>query len=163
MTDQLIVTTPNIVKRKVKQEEPTTQWLTFRLDNALFAIKVLHILEVLPSVDVTPVPGSSCHILGISNLRGSMLTLVNTKSVLGLDKSVLNQEKKVIVVEIDEETVIGFIVDNIDEIINVVDSTIESAPRSVDERQLGCYHGVVYTEDTELVILVNILALNFTE
>ncbi|MCG8317547.1 MAG: chemotaxis protein CheW, partial [Pseudomonadales bacterium] len=55
-------------------DDPVIQWVTFRLAGETYGINVMQVQEVLRYTEIAPVPGASPHVLGIINLRGSVVT-----------------------------------------------------------------------------------------
>ena len=70
---------------RAQQEEIVYhQWATFRVDNELYGIDVMKVKEVLRFTEITPVPGADAAILGIINLRGNVVTVIDTRRLFGL-------------------------------------------------------------------------------
>ena len=104
-------------KRKTQQEEVIYhQWATFRVDNERFGIDVMRVKEVLRYSDITPVPGSDHSILGILNLRGNVVTVIDTRTLFQLSRVEADDSTRVIVVELSEHEVIRLVVDAVDEV-----------------------------------------------
>ena len=68
-------------------EDPILQWVTFRLDNETYGINVMQVQEVLRYTEIAPVPGAPSYVLGIINLRGNVVTVIDTRQRFGLDSS----------------------------------------------------------------------------
>jgi purine-binding chemotaxis protein CheW len=60
------------------------RWVTFRLDNELYGINVLQVQEVLRYTEIVPVPGAPEFVLGIINLRGNVVTVIDTRKCFAL-------------------------------------------------------------------------------
>ena len=65
-------------------EDPILQWVTFRLDNESYGINVMQVQEVLRYTEIAPVPGAPSYVLGIINLRGNVVTVIDTRQRFGL-------------------------------------------------------------------------------
>ena len=65
-------------------EDPILQWVTFRLDNETYGINVMQVQEVLRYTEIAPVPGAPAYVLGIINLRGNVVTVIDTRQRFGL-------------------------------------------------------------------------------
>ena len=59
-------------------EDPVLQWVTFRLENESYGINVMQVQEVLRYSEIAPVPGAPPYVLGIINLRGNVVTVIDT-------------------------------------------------------------------------------------
>ena len=65
-------------------EDPILQWVTFKLDNETYGINVMQVQEVLRYTEIAPVPGAPSYVLGIINLRGNVVTVIDTRQRFGL-------------------------------------------------------------------------------
>ena len=61
-----------------KQNDPIMQWVTFRLGDEKYGINVMQVQEVLRITEIAPVPGALPYVLGIINLRGNVVTVIDT-------------------------------------------------------------------------------------
>lgn len=68
-------------------DDPMLQWVTFRLDNETYGINVMQVQEVLRYSEIAPVPGAPSYVLGIINLRGNVVTVIDTRQRFGLDSA----------------------------------------------------------------------------
>ena len=71
-------------KRNLAQniaEDEVLQWVTFQLDRETYGINVMQVQEVLRYTDIAPVPGAPDFVLGIINLRGNVVTVIDNLDV----------------------------------------------------------------------------------
>ncbi|GGO77117.1 chemotaxis protein CheW [Marinobacterium nitratireducens] len=130
------------------------QWATFKVDDELFGIDVMQVKEVLRFSEITPVPGAEHFILGIINLRGNVVTVIDTRRLFGLPDTDVSDETRVIVVEFNDQEVIGLVVDSVDEVINLPQNEVERAPNvSGDETSRRFVQGVCYHNDLLIILL----------
>ena len=66
-------------------DDPVLQWVTFRLAGETYGINVMQVQEVLRHSDIAPVPGAPPYVLGIINLRGNVVTVIDTRNRFGLE------------------------------------------------------------------------------
>ena len=67
-------------KRNIAQnlaEDEVLQWVTFQLENETYGINVMQVQEVLRYTEIAPVPGAPEYVLGIINLRGNVVTVID--------------------------------------------------------------------------------------
>jgi purine-binding chemotaxis protein CheW len=116
----------------MKIENQTKAYLTFALGKEKFALPVDHVQEVVELEQITKVPHAPEYMLGIINLRGRVLPLLDTKQKLGLPKSEATQKSRVLVLDIqgddDKSLQIGAMVDVAKEVIELAPSEIQEAP-----------------------------------
>lgn len=107
-------------------------YLTFALGSEKFAIKVDHVQEVVEFGQFTKVPHAPAYMLGIINLRGRVLPLLDTKLKLGLQATERTQKSRIMVLDIqmsdDKSLQIGAMVDIAREVVEISDSEIQEAP-----------------------------------
>ncbi|MGM0434465.1 chemotaxis protein CheW [Halovibrio salipaludis] len=133
-------------------DDPVLQYVTFRLADETYGLNVMQIQEVLRYTEIAPVPGAPDYVLGIINLRGNVVTVIDTRRRFGLPDGEVTDSTRIVVLEAEEQ-VIGIMVDAVAEVIYIRQSEIESAPNVGNEESARFIHGVCNREG-ELVILV---------
>ncbi|MDY6941617.1 MAG: chemotaxis protein CheW [Pseudomonadota bacterium] len=128
--------------------------VTFRLDDEVYGVDVMHVKEVLRYTEIAPVPGSPNYVLGIINLRGNVVTVIDTRTRFGLVAEDPDEMTRIVVMEANDQ-VIGFMVDSISEVRDIPISIIEGAPHLGNEETSAYIEGVASVND-ELVILVDL-------
>ncbi len=127
--------------------------VSFTLGEETYAINAARVNEVLRYTEVTPVPGAPAFILGIINLRGNVVTVINGRGVFGLSNHAISEHSRIIVVEI-EDFALGVVVDRVSAIVDLNAEEIETPPATGDESGARFIQGV-YNENDELLILVD--------
>jgi purine-binding chemotaxis protein CheW len=134
--------------------DPLTQWVTFMLAGEKYGINVMQVREVLRDIEIAPVPGAPGFVLGIINLRGNVVTVVDTRSRFGLPSSEASTESRIIIIE-NNDQILGLLVDNIAEVADILQSQIELTP-NVGNDDSSKYIQGVHSKDGELLILVSV-------
>ena len=133
-------------------DDPVLQYVTFRLADETYGLNVMQIQEVLRYTEIAPVPGAPDYVLGIINLRGNVVTVIDTRCRFGLPEAEITDATRIVVLEADTQ-VIGILVDAVAEVIYIRESEIETAPNVGNEESARFIQGVCKREN-ELVILV---------
>jgi purine-binding chemotaxis protein CheW len=110
----------------------TSQYLTFKLDNEIYAMDITTVREVLDITQITKVPQMPDFMCGVINLRGSVVPVVDLRLKFGLEKAASVREACIVIIEIildDEETVLGILVDSVQEVISLEPEQIDPPPR----------------------------------
>ncbi|EIM63863.1 chemotaxis protein CheW [Desulfobacter postgatei] len=110
----------------------TSQYLTFKLDNEIYAMDITTVREVLDITQITKVPQMPDFMCGVINLRGSVVPVVDLRLKFGLEKAASVREACIVIIEIvldDEETVLGILVDSVQEVITLEPEQIDPPPR----------------------------------
>jgi len=121
------------------------QICTFNIGDALCGININNVQEISKDLDMTEVPLAPAYILGIKNLRGGIVTVIDLGEKLGLGSSKVSPDTRIIIVDWHEEF-IGLLVDNISNILTANLDNIEDSPSNVKGMQDKYFEGVVNTE-----------------
>jgi purine-binding chemotaxis protein CheW len=100
---------------------------TFHIGDAVLGITILDVQEINKEFEITKVPKSSDHIEGVMNLRGRIVTVLNTEKILGLPNARNDKGNRIIIVDSKGEY-IGLIADIIGDVVLADDSDIEAPP-----------------------------------
>ena len=133
-------------------EDPLVQWVTFVLHNETYGIEVLHVQEVLKINEITPVPGSPDFVLGVINLRGNVVTVVDIRKRFGLPPLKASESSRIIIIESGEQ-VVGILVDRVTEVVHLQVSEIERVPNMRSEDQARYIQGVSNTDEGLLILI----------
>ncbi|MCA8967500.1 MAG: chemotaxis protein CheW, partial [Planctomycetes bacterium] len=88
-----------------EQPDELLRWVTFRLADEGYGINVMQVQEVLRITDVAPVPGAPHFVLGIINLRGNVVTVLDMRKLLGLMPGEVTEQSRIMVIESGKVTV----------------------------------------------------------
>ncbi|WP_207062452.1 chemotaxis protein CheW [Motiliproteus sp. SC1-56] len=138
-------------------EDPVLQWVTFRLAEETYGINVMQVQEVLRYTEVAPVPGAPAYVLGIINLRGNVVTVIDTRQRFGLPATEVTDHSRIVVIEVGGQ-VVGILVDAVSEVVYLNQSEIEQAPNVGTEESAKFIQGVCH-KDNRLLILVDLQKL----
>ncbi|CAE6908903.1 chemotaxis protein CheW [Vibrio alginolyticus] len=141
------------VKKDVTNDE-VLQWVTFQLEEETYGINVMQVREVLRYTEIAPVPGAPDYVLGIINLRGNVVTVIDTRSRFGLMEGEVTDNTRIIVIE-SERQVIGILVDSVAEVVYLRSSEIDTTP-SVGTDESAKFIQGVSNRDGKLLILVDL-------
>lgn len=135
-------------------DDQVLQWATFRLGHELYGINVMQVREVLRYTEITPVPGAPIFVLGIINLRGNVVTVVDTRERFGLSQGEITEHSRIVIIEVASQ-VVGLLVDSVAEVVYLSHSEIESTPNVGNDDSAKYIQGVCNKKD-ELLILVEL-------
>jgi purine-binding chemotaxis protein CheW len=136
------------------QKDQEIQWVTFRLDKEVYGIEVMQVQEVLRVTEITPVPGAPDYILGIINLRGNVVTVLDTRKRFGLPPKEIEDPSRIVIIE-SADQVVGMLVDSVAEVVYLRYSEIESSPNVGNEESSRFIQGV-HSRNDSLLILVDV-------
>jgi purine-binding chemotaxis protein CheW len=140
------------IKASKGTEDPVLQWVTFRLEDEVYGVNVMQVQEVLRHTEIAPVPGAPSYVLGIINLRGNVVTVIDTRQRFGLPASDVTDNTRIIVMEVDSQ-VIGILVDAVSEVVYLHQSEIEKAPNVGTDDSAKFIQGVCHKDDRLLILV----------
>ncbi|PCJ21952.1 MAG: chemotaxis protein CheW [Gammaproteobacteria bacterium] len=135
-------------------DDPILQWVTFRLDDETYGINVMQVQEVLRYTEIAPVPGAPIYVLGIINLRGNVVTVIDTRQRFGLKVDEVTDNTRIVIIEAEGQ-VVGILVDSVSEVVYLRQSEIETTPSVGNEESAKFIQGVC-NKNGELLILVEL-------
>jgi purine-binding chemotaxis protein CheW len=138
-------------------KKESNAYLTFALGEEKFAIPVDHVQEVVEFGQVTKVPGAPPYMMGVINLRGRVLPLLDTKQKLGLPATERTQKSRIMVLDIhagDNRNVqLGAVVDIAREVVEIADDEIEEAPEVQNLKNAAPITGMVNNQGDITMIM----------
>ncbi|MDH3354445.1 MAG: chemotaxis protein CheW [Chromatiales bacterium] len=134
-------------------DDVASRWVTFTLADEMYGIEVMQIREVLRSPEISPVPGAPSYVLGIINLRGNVVAIVDTRSRFGLPPHEVDDSSRIIILEA-KDYMIGFLVDSVSEVAELRSAAVEPAPDTGSHGGAKYISGL-YNRDDGLLILID--------
>ncbi len=132
--------------------DPIIQLVTFRLQDETYGINVMHVQEVLRITEIAPVPGAPDYVLGIINLRGNVVTVIDTRLRFGLPDDEPTDSSRIVIIESDKQ-VVGIMVDAVAEVVELKESQIDSAPNVGNEESSRYIQGIATMEKGLLIVV----------
>ena len=127
---------------------------TFYIGDALCGMDILKIQEINKLMQMTKVPQAPDYVLGILNLRGQIVTIIDLGRKLGLGKTDITQDPRNIIVN-SAGGHVGLLVRKISDVVSVDMDKRESAPANMRGIQ-GEYFNGVYKAETNLIGILNV-------
>jgi purine-binding chemotaxis protein CheW len=134
----------------------TRQYLTFQLDDEVFAIDVANVREILEFNSVTRVPKSPEYMRGVINLRGSVVPVFDMRLKFGMTGTERTINTCIVVVEVSyegEDIIIGALVDSVQEVFELEADQIEPAPKIGTHLRTEFIRGMGKRDETFIIIL----------
>ncbi len=132
------------------------QYLTFVLEDELFALNIGSVREVLELTSITKVPRTPEFIRGVINLRGRAVPVVDLRMKFGMGETRRTVNTCIIIVEVEldgEATVLGALADSVQEVYEMESSQIEPPPRMGTRIKSEFITGMGKSGDRFIVIL----------
>ncbi len=104
------------------------KYLTFGLDGEEYGFEIKKVREIIGVMATTAVPGMPDYVLGVINLRGKVIPVVNLRLKFGMDRAEATSETCIVVVDV-RGTQTGVVVDRVSEVLDIRGEDIEDAPQ----------------------------------
>ncbi|MET0254768.1 MAG: chemotaxis protein CheW [Luteibacter sp.] len=142
------------------QRDGRGAWLGFSLKGQRYAVALASVREVIRPGDITPVPGGPEDVLGIVNLRGQIVPVLDGRRRFGLDGAIEpgSEDAQRVIVFDDAGTVVGMRIDVIGDMLQFDASDVDPPPPGRASRRDDPVTGVI-TRDDGFIALVDVARL----
>ncbi len=134
------------------EPEVTERWVSFQLGEQTFGLDVLGVQEVLRMNSPAPVPGAPRLCLGVINLRGHIVPVLDLRRLLSMADEPDSEDTRLLIVDHLSDAV-ALRVDRVGEVLNLAQSSIDEAPRVGDRLTPEQVRGVVRRGSRVLILL----------
>lgn len=110
---------------EAQDQGPLSRWVNFTVDDETYALNVLDVQEVLRDAEITPIPGAPDAIIGIINLRGNVVTVVDARTFFGLEEKAWDENSRIMVIEVASGEIVGLVVDSVAEVIALPQTVVD--------------------------------------
>lgn len=132
----------------------TAHLVCFQMGKETFGVDIFAVREIVRVQEITKVPGAPEFVLGVINLRGRVISVVDLGQQLGLDRTEVTPSSRILVIQLDGISV-GFLVDAATSVIKVSADVIDSRPEMIGGVKAEFLEGVAKLEG-RLAILLNL-------
>lgn len=112
----------------VEEDTLKDKYLTFLTDNQYFGIPIADVVQIVGVQEITPVPEFPTYAKGVINLRGNIIPIIDVRLRLHKNEAEYNERTCIIVADI-KGIYVGFIIDEVSEVINIEKENISAPPR----------------------------------
>lgn len=138
------------------------QFVIFNINGENFGVGITQVKEIIKPMEIYKVPNTPKYIEGLINLRGKVHTVFNLRKKFNLPSIEFDENTKIIIVGVNS-MMIGFIVDEVDEIVRVDDEDIETTPQAITSDNSKYVTGVAKINEKIILILDLSKALSLKE
>lgn len=147
-------------------DDPVAQYLTFLLDEEVFAMDIRSVREIIQYEAMTPVPLMPDFVRGILNLRGAVVPVIDIKARFGWPQGRIGKKTCIVIFAATHESEradLGVLVDSVSEVIDVWPNQIEPAPQFGGIIQRDFIQGVGKVDGRFIVLLESERVLNIDD
>lgn len=128
------------------------QNVIFKIDNVEYGIDILKVNEIVRLQSITKLPNTPEYVEGITNLRGSVIPIINLRTKFELPKKENDDETRIIVVNLKDKS-LGIIVDEVAEVVTVNDEQIDKTAAISNQISDEYVYGVAKLENRLIILL----------
>jgi len=128
------------------------QYVTFGIGKEVYGISIDIVVEIIKMTEITKLPRTQEFVEGIINLRGRIIPIIDMKKQFFLGKHHLRDENRIIVVDINDETV-GLIVEEVHEVLSLDEANIEKVQGTQLLKDTGLIKGIGKWQEKLIIII----------
>jgi len=131
------------------------RYMTFNIDSEEYGLEISSVKEIIEMVPITRVPDSPDYVEGIINLRGDIIGVLDVRKRFSKIPKPYDAQTCIIVVE-HEEYVLGLIVDSVNEVATIAESSIAAPPNAKLNHYNQYIRNIGRINDNEVVLLLDL-------
>ena len=143
-----------LMTEESKNDTQDSRYLSFSLGTEEFGVPLVVVREVIGVPECTPLPFTSQHVMGIMNLRGQVITVIDLRKRLGTETRELSPESAVIICE-SGSIRIGLMVDSVNAVINAKSDEIGHKPE-IEKSTKTEFIASVFRRGNNLVLFLDV-------
>ncbi len=129
-----------------------TQLVVFKLENEFYGVNIDSVESIIKMQAITVVPQAPEYVEGVTNLRGTVLPVIDLRKRFGLEHAAFSKDSRIIVVTADHIKV-GMIVDAVSEVLEMAQDSIEPPPSIATTLSSAFITGIAKTGDLLVILL----------
>lgn len=144
----------NLLEEAKKEMEG--KWLSFWLDGQLYGVSIVGVEQIVSMQPVVEMPEYPAYAKGIINLRGAVIPVIDLRKRLGKPETVYTDHTCIIINSVEGER-LGFIVDEVDSVIEISQEEFSSPPKLGEDGMNGYLSGIAHIsgDDRKIILCLN--------
>ncbi len=134
------------------------QYIVVKLGDEKYGIDISNVDNIVRMQRITRVPKSQPQYVGVINLRGEVVPIMSLRKRFGLENDEYTNSTRIIIIRMEDQSMIGFVVDEVQEVVNLDPRTIEKPAFKLDEENAAFLTGIG-KQGEELISLLDIVAV----
>ncbi len=110
------------------------QYIVIKMGEEQFGIDIKYVDNIVRMQTITRVPKVSKYLKGVINLRGEIIPVMSLRIKMGLEEDIYTKNTRLIILKFDQHESIGFIVDEVREVVTLSDEDIEKVVGDRDDK-----------------------------
>lgn len=131
--------------------------IAFRIGDQEFTVNIMSVREIRGWTPATPMPHTPSYMMGVINLRGAVLPIIDLSARLGMKPAEPTARHVIIVAQVYDR-IVGLLVDAVSDILTVTDDTIQPTPEVASDLEKTFARGIIALEN-RMICLVELEAI----
>lgn len=148
----------NALEEENKDVAETIQFIVIRLGQEQYGIDIRNIDTIVRMQAITRIPKMPLYLKGVINMRGEVIPVMSMRLKMGLEEDVLTKATRIIVLRLEQEGNVGFIVDEVKEVVTLSINEIEKLTYNAKEEKATLINAVG-KHNGELISLFDLNAI----
>ena len=132
----------NAVEEADQRVVDTIQYIVIRLGEEQYGIDIRYIDNIVRMQHITRVPKMPAYLKGVINLRGEVIPVISIRLKMGYDPDEITKTSRIIVVKLEQEGNVGFIVDEVVEVVQLAADDIEKITYNAKDEKASLINAV---------------------
>ena len=149
-------------EEKGRESSNTIQYIVVRLGEEQYGIDIRNIDNIVKMPRITHVPKLPAYLKGVINMRGEVIPVLSIRLKMGLADDVITKATRILIVKLEEEGNVGFIVDEVKEVVTLYETDIEKISSDITAEK-GSLINAVGKHNGELISVFDLAAISLEE
>ncbi len=149
-------------EEKGRESSNTIQYIVVRLGEEQYGIDIRNIDNIVKMPRITHVPKLPAYLKGVINMRGEVIPVLSIRLKMGLADDVITKATRILIVKLEEEGNVGFIVDEVKEVVTLYETDIEKISSDITAEK-GSLINAVGKHNGELISIFDLDAISLEE
>ena len=156
---ELSMSAKNELDGEGKEVVETIQYIVIRLGNEQYGIDIRNIDNIVRMQQITRIPKMPSFLKGVINMRGEVIPVISMRRKMGLEDDVITKSTRIIVLNLEQEGNVGFIVDEVKEVVTLSSREIEKITYNMTEDNKSLINAVG-KRNGDLISLFDLTAIS---
>lgn len=150
----------NLSEEENKETVEPIQYIVIRLGEEQYGIDIRNIDNIVRMQAITRIPKMPVYLKGVINMRGEVIPVMSMRLKMGLEEDVFTKATRIIVLKLEQEGNVGFIVDEVKEVVTLTANEIEKITYNSKDEKASLINAVG-KHNGELISLFDLNAISF--
>lgn len=150
----------NLPEEENKEVVESVQYIVIRLGNEQYGIDIRNIDNIVRMQPITRIPKMPAYLKGVINMRGEVIPVISMRLKMGLDADEYTKATRIIVLKLEQEGNVGFIVDEVKEVVTLSADEVEKITYNSKDEKTNLINAVG-KHNGELISLFDMNAIGF--